>query len=195
MIRNILLIAIGFFGAYLLFNGCNGAFFGRDESDTVKIEIDTLIVKKDTTIFKQGKDIFHERIMLDSVFVDKLVIDTLLVIEDYHAVNKYVDTLHLPDSSGYVIVIDTITKNELKGRQYDAQVKKSIITKTITIADKKRNSLMVGASINQMMIPEISAIYGGKSNVFYKVGYSSQGINAGIYYRLSFKPKISMLMK
>jgi hypothetical protein len=180
--RQLLLVFVGFVLGYLIFNrGCS-SIMNNNKYDTLKIEIDTLVVKKDTTIYKQGKDIFHEKIVLDSVFADKLVFDTLYIVQDYHAVNRYVDTLDLPDSVGYVIITDTITQNQLKGRSFVAQVSEKTIKERIVLKEKPKGHLYAGYAYSNGS--NLALIYQSNKNINYIVGGSKNGLLLGITFRI-----------
>ena len=119
-------------------------------------------------------------------------IDTVLVINDYFTKYTYTDTINF-DSLGYVMVIDTITQNKIKGRNVQSNIR--IPTKIITndvylnkrelffgvsvgstptqvqgingellFINKKRQGYGIGVGLN----PEFQPIYTGR--LYWKIG-------------------------
>lgn len=180
--RPLLLTLLGFFIGYLVFNrGCS-AISPITKYDTVYKKSDTVVINKQTTRYKKGDDIYHERIVVDSVFINQ-PFDTAMVLANYLSVNVYKDTVQLVDSLGFLSIVDTITQNKLIGRQVDARVKEKVITNTISLREKPRNSIFLGLDYVLMQKPQISASYGGKNRVYYRVGYGG-GLTIGVAYKI-----------
>lgn len=100
---------------------------------------------KDTTItkWKKGKDITYKvvDIVHDSLF--NTIHDTQYIVKDYNEVKVYNDTLKL-DSLQYVSVVDTITRNQILGRSYQAKLVEKTIKETI-VKDRK-NAIYIGGN-------------------------------------------------
>jgi hypothetical protein len=104
---------------------------------------DTTEVTKTNTKWKKGEDIYHTTIVHDTTI--KLVnVDTAALLYDYFAKNIYNDTLHLPDSLGYVFLTDTITKNKIEGRKFIAKVKEKVITNTTIVKELPKTKFFYG---------------------------------------------------
>lgn len=117
--------------------------------EVIKHEIDTVEVLKEKFITKKGKDIFHEVIEFDTVIMKEFVeVDTSAILKDYLSKVVYKDTLILPDSLGVVSLTDTITKNRIDGRTWNAKVKERIIKETLIVKDPPKSQLYFGVSGN-----------------------------------------------
>lgn len=117
--------------------------------EVIKHEIDTVEVLKEKVITKKGKDIFHEVIEFDTVIMKEFVeVDTSAILKDYLSKVVYKDTLILPDSLGVVSLTDTITKNRIDGRTWNAKVKERIIKETLIVKDPPKSQLYFGVSGN-----------------------------------------------
>lgn len=117
--------------------------------EVIKHEIDTVEVLKEKVITKKGKDIFHEVIEFDTVIMKEFVeVDTSAILKDYLSKVVYKDTLILPDSLGVVSLTDTITKNKIDGRTWNAKVKERIIKETLIVKDPPKSQLYFGVSGN-----------------------------------------------
>ena len=111
--------------------------------EVIKEIHDTTEVTKVKTLWKKGQDIFHETILHDTAV--KLVnVDTAALLRDYFAKNIYKDTLRLPDSLGFVFLIDTITKNKIEGRKFTANVKQRVITNTTIVKELPKTKVFYG---------------------------------------------------
>lgn len=122
------------------------AKFGAKAPDglpIIKTRIDTL--RKDTVItkWKKGTDIYHDTTIYQNVPVLQPA-DTLAILKDFFAKNVFKDTLLIPE--GYISIIDTISKNKVLGRQYDAKITQITIreTKEIIYPEKKKAGLYMG---------------------------------------------------
>jgi len=111
--------------------------------EVIKEIHDTTEVTKVKTLWKKGQDIFHETILHDTAV--KLVnVDTAALLRDYFAKNIYKDTLRLPDSLGFVTLIDTISKNAIQGRTFNANVKQRVITNTTIVKELPKTKVFYG---------------------------------------------------
>jgi hypothetical protein len=102
---------------------------------------DTTEVTKTKVVTKKGADIVHETIKEIQI---PTIIDTAALLHDYFAKNIYKDTLRLPDSLGYVFLTDTITKNKIEGRTFNASVKQRVITNTTIVKELPKTKMYYG---------------------------------------------------
>jgi hypothetical protein len=109
--------------------------------EVIKEIHDTIDVVKTKTQWKQGADIVHETIKEVQIPV---IVDTQALLHDYFAKNIYKDTLHLPDSLGYVFLTDTITKNKIEGRIFTAKVKQRVIENTTIVKELPKTKIFYG---------------------------------------------------
>lgn len=72
------------------------------------------------------------------------------IIADYLSKRIQKDTLHLPDTLGYVAVTDTVTSNRVVNRKWDFNIKERTITNTVTIKEpyKPKTQLYYGFEIS-----------------------------------------------
>lgn len=109
--------------------------------------IDTILIKKDTTIYKPGKTIYKDTTIYDKDTLYKDV-DTMAILRDYFAKNVYIDTLEFADSLGFVSITDTITKNSIKGRVWNASITQKIIKETKVITIPKNTEVYFGGGLS-----------------------------------------------
>lgn len=73
-------------------------------------------------------------------------VDTTAIIADYEKQRMYKDSQNV--TNGYVLIFDTVAKNRIKGRSFIANIKKEVVTNTITNTvverQKPRNQLYLG---------------------------------------------------
>lgn len=112
--------------------------------EVIKRVTDTLKIPVIHNVYKKGEDIYHDVPVYIQVPVNA---DTAAIIKEYFAMHVYKDTLTLKDSLGYVSVIDSITKNGLVGRQWNAQVIKTVINNTTYLKELPRTQLYLGGSL------------------------------------------------
>ena len=111
--------------------------------EVIKHDIDTIDIVKTKVVTKKGEDIYHETIKHDTAI--KLInVDTVALLHDYFAKNIYKDTLTLPDSLGTVAVTDTIYKNQLLGRTFNASVKQRTIKETMIVKELPKTKIFYG---------------------------------------------------
>jgi len=111
--------------------------------EVIKHDIDTIDIVKTKVVTKKGEDIYHETIKYDTAI--KLInVDTVALLHDYFAKNIYKDTLTLPDSLGTVAVTDTIYKNQLLGRTFNASVKQRTIKETTIVKELPKTKVFYG---------------------------------------------------
>ncbi len=159
--------------------------------EVIKHEIDTIDIVKTKVITKQGKDIYHDT----TIFVQiPMNVDTLAIIKNYFAKNVYKDTLHLPDSLGYVILLDTISKNTIESRMFSASVKQRTIKETTIVKELPKTKIFWGVGMGFDKTNYIHHIQGNllintKCDKLYNIGAGvdinkTPFINASIYWKI-----------
>jgi hypothetical protein len=209
-IKNIALLVLI---AIVVFQQCGGNKKGTGEIvkvdgkkyELIKHEIDTVEVVKTKIVTKKGTDIIHEVILHDTTI--KLIdIDTVALLHDYLAKYIYKDTLHLPDSLGEVSLIDTISKNKILGRTFNAKVKQREIKETLIVKELPKTQVYYGFTGGFNKVDVVSNIGAGvliktkKDKIFQlglgvsnKVGTDgtsgvlSPFIGGGVYWKIKFK--------
>jgi len=102
---------------------------------------DTVYQQKTFTKFIKGNSIPF--VILDTIYLIDTIKDTITIVKDYNQVKVYSDTMRI-DSLGYAYIQDTISRNSIIGRSFNAQIKEKVIYKTITNEQKNRNQLYLG---------------------------------------------------
>jgi hypothetical protein len=179
-LKTIIIIALG---AIILFlKMCSGP--DTNTGSTVKINgkkyvvvkhtIDTVYQPVTQTVYRDGKTIYVDV----PVYVEvPSNIDTGEVIKDYFAKYTYKDTLRLKDSLGFIAVTDTIFKNRILNRVFDAKVNKITVKEVIYLEPAPKAHLYLGGTFGSAgTTPFIapSLMLETKKNRIYKlsVGYS-----------------------
>ena len=206
-------IAIALLIVVVVFQQCGGNKKGTGEIvkvdgkkyELIKHEIDTFEVVKTKIVTKRGADIVHEVILHDTTI--KLVdVDTVALLHDYLAKYIYKDTLHLPDSLGEVSLIDTISKNKILGRTFNAKVKQREIKETLIVKELPKTQLYYGFMGGFNKVDVVSNIGTGvliktKKDKIYQLGIGvankvgtdgtngtlSPFIGGGVYWKIKFK--------
>lgn len=159
--------------------------------EVIKHEIDTIDIVKTKVITKQGKDIYHDT----TIFVQvPMNVDTLAIIKNYFAKNVYKDTLHLPDSLGYVILLDTISKNTIESRMFTANVKQRTIKETTIVKELPKTNLYWGIGmgfdkVNYINNVNVNLMLKTKCDKVYSIGAGvnidkTPFINTSIYWKI-----------
>jgi hypothetical protein len=172
--------------------------------EIIKHTIDTFEVEKIKTVYKKGKDIFHEVILHDTT-VRLVNVDTAALLADYFAKVVYKDTLRLPDSLGTIALIDTISKNKIQGRFWDAKVKERLVKETMIVKEPAKAQLYYGINAGFDKKDYVSAVGAGvilktKKDKLYQVnigvnnrttdgtnGSFSPYVGAGAYWKIKLK--------
>ena len=122
-------------------------------------------------------------------------VDTAAILKQYYALQVYKDTLHLKDSLGYIAVIDSISKNSLLGRTWDARINKTTVTNTIYLKELT-NQFYLGGSLGIQKPDDLmiggNAILKTKTDKIFGLGF---GVNTQLQpyfqgtmlWKLSFK--------
>jgi hypothetical protein len=124
--------------AVLIFFIASEARYTKSEPVIVS---DTVYQQKTFTKFIKGKSIPF--VVLDTIYLIDTIKDTITIVKDYNQVKVYSDTMRI-DSLVYAYIQDTISRNSIIGRSFNAQIKEKVIYKTITNEQKQRNQLYLG---------------------------------------------------
>jgi hypothetical protein len=144
--------------------------------EVIKHTIDTVEVEKVKVVTKKGKDIVHEVIDVDTLVLKELVnVDTAALLKDYLAKVVYKDTLTLDGGLGTIALTDTITKNRILGRTWDAKVKERIIKEELIVKEPAKAQLYYGLNAGFNKTDYVSAIGAGvilktKKDKIYQLG-------------------------
>jgi len=144
--------------------------------EVLKHTIDTIEVEKVKVVTKKGEDIVHEVIDVDTLVLKELVnVDSAAILKDYLAKIVYKDTLVLDGGLGTIALTDTITKNRILGRTWDAKVKERIIKEEMIVKEPARNQVYYGLNAGFNKEDYVSAIGAGvilktKKDKIYQLG-------------------------
>jgi hypothetical protein len=159
--------------------------------EVIKHEVDTVDIIKTKIVTKQGKDIYHDTTIYVHIPVN---VDTLEIIKNYFAKNVYKDTLHLPDSLGYVVMLDTISKNTIESRKFTANVKQRTIKETTIVKELPKTKIFWGVGmgfdrVNYINNVGVNLLINTKCDKLYNIGAGvdinkTPFINASIYWKI-----------
>lgn len=205
-IKNIVLIALIAIFAYQLKSGKinigKTIMVAGKPYEVIKEIHDTTEVTKTKVVTKKGADIVHETIKEVQI---PAIVDTAALLHDYFAKNIYKDTLRLPDSLGYVFLTDTITKNQILGRTFNARVKQRVITNTTIVKELPKTKVFYGieGGFNKADVVShlgLGVLINTKSDKIYNLGIGvanrttdgtngklSAYINGGVYWKIRLR--------
>ena len=130
--------------------------------EVLKHTIDTVEVEKVKVVTKKGEDIVHEVIDVDTLVLKELVnVDSAAILRDYLAKVVYKDTLVLDGGLGTIALTDTITKNRILGRTWDAKVKERIIKEELIVKEPAKTQLYYGLNAGFNKEDYVSAVGAG----------------------------------
>ena len=174
--------------------------------EVIKHTIDTVEVEKVKVVTKKGKDIVHEVIDVDTLVLKEMVnVDSAAILKDYLAKIVYKDTLTLDGGLGTIALTDTITKNRILGRTWDAKVKERIIKEELIVKEPAKAQLYYGLNAGFNKEDYVSAVGAGlilktKKDKIYQFGLgvnnrTTDGTNGsfspyvgfGTYWKIKFK--------
>jgi hypothetical protein len=174
--------------------------------EVIKHEIDTVEVEKVKVVTKKGADIVHEVIDVDTLVLKELVnVDSAAILKDYLAKVIYKDTLRLPDSLGTIALVDTIHKNRILGRTFDAKVKQREIKETLIVKELPKTQVFYGFTGGFNKADVVSNVGAGllvktKKDKIYNLGIGvsnrvtdgtngslSPYIGGGVYWKIKLK--------
>ena len=161
---NILIIGLV---AFIIFKQCSS----EDKSietinvdgkkyELLKHKIDTFVVEHTQIKYKKGQDIYHETIVEKEKRVEVPVYikaDSERIVKEYHTKVLYKDRLVLNDGLGIVEITDTISRNKIIGRKWNAQINERTITDTKIVKELPKNQVYIGV---QGMVGNSSALIG-----------------------------------
>lgn len=158
----------------------------------IKTVTDTQLVHVVYTEYTPGESIYVEK----PVYIDVPAnVDTNHILKDYFAQYTYRDTLDL-DSLGSVIVTDTIAKNKIQARIWDAKINKYTITNEVIVKELPRTQLYVGGSVgtelNNNLYAGADIALKTKKDQLYRInaGLTSNlnpYVNVGMYWKIKLK--------
>ena len=144
--------------------------------EVIKHTIDTVEVEKVKVVTKKGKDIVHEVIDVDTLVLKEMVnVDSAAILKDYLSKVIYKDTLVLDGGLGTIALTDTITKNRILGRTWDAKVKERIIKEELIVKEPAKAQLYYGLNAGFNKEDYVSAVGAGvilktKKDKIYQLG-------------------------
>jgi hypothetical protein len=146
--KNYIVLLIGILILIILLQRCGG---NKSVAEKPRVKIDTVWIKHDSIVYSKPKVIkvikgIKEIQYVPDTSYTKLVIQYKDLVDLYTAQNVFSDTLRI-DSIGYVNVKDTITKNIIKGRNYNYNLKYPVVTKTITLQPTPKTQVYVGGGL------------------------------------------------
>lgn len=161
--KNYLYLIIGVLSFVILLQRCT--FDKPITSVPPTIKIDTMWVKHDSLIYSKPKVITVIKGVPEVQYIPdtsyaKLVVQFKSLVDLCTAQNVYSDTLRI-DSIGYINVLDTISKNRIKGRSFKYELKYPVTTKTITIQPVAKTQLYIGGGLQGNQHNPINQISAG----------------------------------
>lgn len=171
---------------------------GGKKYDVVKKETEIKYVDKVKIVNKKGEDIYHDTTIYVPVPQD---VDTLKILSLYHAKNVFRDTLKLDDSLGLVTVVDTIQKNTIINRTFNAKVREKVVHDVVYLKEPPKRQVFIGTQAgfnNQEIFKTLSLglLYKDKKDKIYHIGAGvinqtpnslSPVVNGGVYWKIQLK--------
>jgi hypothetical protein len=113
--------------------------------EVIKRITDTTFITRTKTRYVKGADIFHETIVEKTKEVPTYTkVDTQIILRDYQSKIIYKDRLVLENGLGTIDVTDTISKNKIIGRKWNAQIKEKTITNTTIVKELPKIQVFAG---------------------------------------------------
>lgn len=179
----------------MLLKYCND---GGRYIETVKVDTVWVKEKKDTAYVPQIVNHYlpgqvpPALVKWDTLYIENIeLVDTAAILQEFFSFNLYSDTLR--NKYGYVLVNDTISRNRILGRGVKTDLLIPEVTKTITITEKPRTELWLGAGMgfgNNINSYELAASIKTKNN--HMVGISWEQLSGyNNLFKLNYKRKIS----
>lgn len=124
--------------------------------ESPKITRDTIWIKKDSTIYSKPQliktipvnvnhDFVYTQYLPDTNY-GKLIEQYNQLLDRYLEKKIYKDSARV-DTNGYVITTDTVSQNQIFGRNYRFHLEYPIIKETITLPAKRVNQIYIGGQI------------------------------------------------
>lgn len=150
-IKTIVLIILACIVAYYYFKDGGGDTPGDIVSvDGKKYEllsrkVDTFVVDHYKTKYVKGDDIYHETVVEKNVEVPVLSkVDTMTILRDFYKKVIYKDSLKLDNDLGMISITDTIYKNKVLGRKWNAYLKERTVKETTIVKELPKNQVYWG---------------------------------------------------
>ena len=155
----------------------------RKNKTITTTKVDTVIVTKEFTKFTKGDKIPYK--ILDTIY--KQNHDTTYIIKDYEQVKEFTDSIR--QDSNLFVIKDTISKNRIIGRSFQAKIQEKTITITNNIQAKPKSALYIGIRSdlsNDMsrMEHNISLSLKTRQRGLFSVGYGMSGYSIGYSLKL-----------
>lgn len=172
--------------------------FDNKRYGVLKYKVDTVEKTKTRTEVKKGDDIFYEKIYVDTQYLYK-DIDTANILIDFFTKVVFKDTLMLPDSVGFVFLIDTISQNKLQTRTFTAKYVERTIRETSVLKELPKNEYYLGFNTNVDKVTLINSlgtsilIKHKKNNNIYQLstglsqtnGNVTPYVGGGVYFKIN----------
>ena len=159
--------------------------------ELVSHKIDTVYVPTVTIKYLPGKTIPQQHLKPTTPPAN---INKDSIVKDYYSTTVYKDTVKLKNNQGYVSVTDTVSKNKIVGRVWNAHINSTIIHDNSVIKDLPVTQVYIGGlmgfdknSLINFVGP--SLLLKTKQDHIYSlgVGYSSNkvlAVQGGIYWKI-----------
>ena len=170
---------------------------------TIKIDTVYKELKGDIVYIPKVDTIYHTKVkyvptnpdlIIDTLYLPELIdVDTANILKDYFAHVVYRDTLR--NQYGYISVTDTISQNRITSRQVKTALSIPEVTKTITLSEKKRAQIYLGANFlgsenDPLLGYNVNISLKTRRDKFIEAGYN-QFYGGKSFYSLGLKFKIS----
>jgi len=163
--------------------------------ELLKQKVDTVIVVKKVAKYIKGDDIYHETIVEKKVEVPVYIkADSERIIKEYHSKVLYKDRLVLSDGLGVIELTDTISRNKIIGRKWNAQINERTITDTKIVKELPKNQVYIGAQGvmgNSIVMVGPQVTFKTKKDNLYGVNFFLDA-NGNKYYGASIGWKIRL---
>lgn len=167
---------------------------GGKKYTIVKHTTDTIYTPVKQIVYRDGKTIYVDKPIYVEIPGN---VDTNEILKDYYTKYPYVDTLILKDNMGYVKITDTIFKNGIQNRIWDAKINKITIRDSIFLKEDPKRQLFIGGilgfdKVNFVNFAGPSLVFKDKQDKLYSlgVGYNNSktiSIQGGIYWKIGLK--------
>jgi hypothetical protein len=150
-IKTIVLIILACIVAYYYINDKGGDTPGEivnvngKKYELLSRKVDTVVIDRYKTKIVKGDDIYHETIVEKNVEVPVLTkVDTLTILKDFYRKVVYKDSLKLDNDLGMISITDTIYKNKVLGRKWNAYLKERTVKETTIVKELPKNQVYWG---------------------------------------------------
>lgn len=200
--KNIFILIIAGILIWLLLDKCSGKKGQVVIKETIKIDTAWVTIKGDTSYVPVIKNHYlpSENIIFEKwdTLYQLEYVDTAEILKDYFSFNTYSDTLK--NQYGYILVDDTISRNQILSRGVKTDLKVPEVTKTITrtILDKRVQLYaafgLLGNSKDLASGAELEFLLKTKNDRMVGLGYEKL-FNGEGYWKIKYAHKISFKKK